>query len=104
MSEELTKEHLSVLRTAVDSLDAAATPTKCETFVVCGYEAGRLRDAITALLNTRAAAPEMAEALEGLLDAFAKPLKRRAMGGHDLDQQEAVLTARAALAKARGEG
>jgi hypothetical protein len=40
---------LAVLRRHLPNLDAAAMPTKCEVFVVCGFEAAEMRDAIESL-------------------------------------------------------
>ncbi len=40
------QEALDTLRSHLPLLDAAAIPTKCEVFAICGPEARRLHDAI----------------------------------------------------------
>ena len=50
-------EAVAVLQRHLPNLDAAAMPTKCEVFVVCGSEAAEMRDAILALSPTEGSEP-----------------------------------------------
>ena len=57
------------------------------------------REAADALAAQALELERMRKALAELYAAFCTPMKRRAMGGHDLDQQEAMLAARSLLDK-----
>lgn len=50
-----------------------------------------------------AAAPDLLEAVRALKAAFGDPVTRRALGGHNERQMVAILSASAAIARARGE-
>lgn len=74
------------------------------TFAGSG-EHGLVRVYVADLCSLLSAEERLREALAELYAAFCAPMKRRAMGGHDLDQQAASIKARQALEpeKAGGE-
>lgn len=50
-----------------------------------------------------AAAPDLLESVRALKAAFGDPMTRRALGGHNERQMEAILSASAAITRATGD-
>lgn len=66
---------LDILRKELPSLDAAAMPTKSETYVICGSQAGAVRDAIKtvdAVLRTSVPQPGLRDPIVQRLLAQAE--------------------------------
>lgn len=72
----MTEDHVTTLKVALELLDSAAMPTKCEVYSVCGGPAADLHDAISALLSE-------VERLRGEVKALSDKAERDRRDGRD---------------------
>lgn len=102
MVEEKVGHAIEILERQLPDLNAAAIPTKCETYVICGWNARALHDAIkTVVAAARATAPRPGGGGEDAVERLQHVIDQdRYVAAACLDKIEAVLRSRAWLREA----